>query len=74
MTDKSEQDERTDHPPVFGMQTAKLHLHQEQEETDGEAGDKEILQVLPETHTPQGSEVNDGSLSGLKKKENGEGE
>jgi hypothetical protein len=44
------------------MQAQKLYYHQEQEKAGREAGDKEILQVLSETHASQGSEVTGGSL------------
>jgi len=56
------------------VQASKLHLFEEQEKTDGEVGDKKILQVLPEAHAPQGSQVTGGSLFSGKKEENRGGE
>jgi hypothetical protein len=48
---------------VFGVQAAELHLHAEQEDPDRAFGNEEILQVLPETHASQGSEVTRGQTA-----------
>jgi hypothetical protein len=44
---------------LFGVQATQLLEHTEQKKADREAGNQEILPVLPETHASQGSEIGD---------------
>jgi hypothetical protein len=42
---------------VQRLQKPELHDHQEPEEAFRPAGDEEVLQVVPEAHRAQGSEI-----------------
>jgi hypothetical protein len=55
----SDKHERNHHLELFGVQATQLLEHAEQKEADREAGNQEILPVLPETHASQGSEIGD---------------
>ena len=43
------------HISMYGVQTEKLQYDQGKEESSGEDGDQEILQVLPHPYTAQGN-------------------
>jgi len=40
---------------MSGMQKAELFRHEEQEESDRQAGSEEVLQVLQQAYEPQGN-------------------
>jgi len=40
---------------MYGLQKQKLYDDKEQEKASGQAGDQEILQVLPQAHPAQGN-------------------